>query len=140
MTKRGSSDPPTSRPPLTVVSRPYACTFEACESALLNALLYVNNICGYKIGDLHFAEYIIRRRGPRGGGGTLLLVCCCCDGGLVDAAAVHRVRALRLRRRLGIHQRGPEEGVRPCECGMKTRNRGEASMVCCCFYYCIFAL
>jgi len=61
MTKRGSSDSPTSRPPLTVVSRPCACTFEARESALLNALLYANNICGYKIGDLHFAEYIIRR-------------------------------------------------------------------------------
>ena len=61
MTKRGSSDPPASRPPLTVISIPYARTFEARESALLNALLYVNNICGYKIGDLHFAEYIIRR-------------------------------------------------------------------------------
>ena len=61
MTKRGSSDPLTSRPPLTVISRPCAYTFEARESALLNALLYANNICGYKIGDLHFAEYIIRR-------------------------------------------------------------------------------
>jgi len=61
MSKRGSSDPPTSRPLLTTVSRPCARTFEARESALLNALLYVNNICGYKIGDLHFAEYIIRR-------------------------------------------------------------------------------
>jgi hypothetical protein len=60
MTKRGSFDPPTSWPPLTIVSRPYAHTFEARESALLNALLYVNNICGYKIGDLHFAKYIIR--------------------------------------------------------------------------------
>ena len=60
MTKWGSFDPPTSRPPLTVVSRPRAHTFEARESALLNALLYVNNISGYKIGDLHFAEYIIR--------------------------------------------------------------------------------
>ena len=61
MTKRGSSDPPTSQPPLTVISRPFARTFEARESALLNALLYVNNISAYKIGDLHFVEYIIRR-------------------------------------------------------------------------------
>ena len=59
MTKRGSSDPPTSRPPITVDSRPCAHTFEARESALLNVLLYVNDICGYKIGDLHFTEYII---------------------------------------------------------------------------------
>ena len=60
MTKRGSFDPLTSWPLLTVVSRPCAHTFEARESALLNALLYVNNICGYKISDLYFAEYIIR--------------------------------------------------------------------------------
>ena len=60
-TKRRSSDSPTFRPPLTVVSGSCARTFEARESALLNALLYVNNISGYKIGDLHFAEYIIRR-------------------------------------------------------------------------------
>jgi hypothetical protein len=39
MTKTGSSDSSTSRPPLTVVSRPCARTFEARESALLNALL-----------------------------------------------------------------------------------------------------
>jgi hypothetical protein len=61
MTKRGSSDPPTSWPSLTVVSRLCARTFEERESALLNALLYVNNICGYKISDLHFAKYIIQR-------------------------------------------------------------------------------
>jgi hypothetical protein len=59
MTKRGSSDPPTSRPLLSFVSRPYARTFEARESALLNALLYINYISGYKIDDLHFTEYII---------------------------------------------------------------------------------
>ena len=35
--KRGSSDPPTTQPPLTVVSRPCARTFEARESALFNA-------------------------------------------------------------------------------------------------------
>ena len=58
--KRGSSDPPTSQPPLIVVSRPCAHTFEASESALLNALEYVNDICGYHIGDLHFTELIIR--------------------------------------------------------------------------------
>jgi len=60
MTKRGSSDPPTSRPPLTIVSRPCARTFEARESALLNALLYVNDILSYYIGDLHFAEFIVQ--------------------------------------------------------------------------------
>ena len=60
MTKRGLSDPLTSRLPLSVVSRPCAHTFEARESVLLNALLYVNDICGYKIGDPHFIEYIIR--------------------------------------------------------------------------------
>ena len=59
-TKRGSSDPPTSQPPPTIVSRSRACTFEARESALFNALNYVNDICGYYIGNLHFAELIIR--------------------------------------------------------------------------------
>jgi hypothetical protein len=39
-TKRGSSDPPTSWPPLNVDSRPCACTFEARETALFNALNY----------------------------------------------------------------------------------------------------
>ena len=58
--KRGSSDPPTSQPPLTVVSRPCARTFEARESAIFNALNYINDICGYHIGDLHFAELKIR--------------------------------------------------------------------------------
>jgi len=37
VTKRGSN-PPTSRPPLIVVSRPCARTYEARENALLNAL------------------------------------------------------------------------------------------------------
>ena len=60
VTKRGSSDPPTSQPPLTIVSRPSAPTFEARESALFNAFDYVNDICGYHIGDLHFTELIIR--------------------------------------------------------------------------------
>jgi hypothetical protein len=55
MTKRGSSDLP-----LSIISRPCARTFEATESALLNVLLCVNDICGYHISDLHFAEYIIR--------------------------------------------------------------------------------
>ena len=58
-TKRGSSNPPTSQPPLIVISRPYARTFEARESALFNALNYVNDICGYHIGDLHFTELVI---------------------------------------------------------------------------------
>ena len=61
MTKRGSSDPLTSRLPISVASRPCAHTFEARKSALLNVLLYVKDICGYKIGDLDFAEYKIRR-------------------------------------------------------------------------------
>jgi hypothetical protein len=60
VTKRGSSDPPTTQPPLTVVIRPCARTFEARESALFNALNYVNDICGCHIGDLHFAKLIIR--------------------------------------------------------------------------------
>jgi hypothetical protein len=56
ITKRGSFDPPTSQPLLTVVIRPYARTFEARESAIFNALNYINDICGYHIGDLHFTE------------------------------------------------------------------------------------
>jgi hypothetical protein len=59
VTKRESSDPPTSQPLLTVVSRPCARTFEARESALFNALDYINDICTYHIGDLHFTELII---------------------------------------------------------------------------------
>jgi hypothetical protein len=58
--KWGSFDPPTSQSPLTVISRPCARTFEARESALFNALNYVNDICGYHIGDLHFAKLRIR--------------------------------------------------------------------------------
>ena len=45
--KRGSSDPLTSQPPLTVVSRPCAHTFEARKSALVNALVFINDIFGY---------------------------------------------------------------------------------------------
>jgi hypothetical protein len=56
-TKRGSSNPP----PLTVVSRHCARTFEAGKSALLHALDFVNDVCGYHIGDLHFIDLIIRR-------------------------------------------------------------------------------
>ena len=44
-TKRGSSDPSISQPPLTVVRSPCARTFEARESALFNALNYINTIC-----------------------------------------------------------------------------------------------
>jgi hypothetical protein len=58
VTKRGS-DPPTSRPPLIVISRPCARTCEPRESALLNALLYVNDILRYHIGDLQFTDFII---------------------------------------------------------------------------------
>jgi hypothetical protein len=56
-TKRGS---PNSLP-LTVVSRPCVRTCEARESVLLNTLDIINEICGYKIGDLHFIEFMIRR-------------------------------------------------------------------------------
>ena len=59
VTKRGSSDPLTTHPPLTVISRPYARTFKARESALFNAFDYVNDICGYHIGDLYFTELVI---------------------------------------------------------------------------------
>ena len=55
-TKRGSSDSPTTQPPLIVVSRPCARTFETRDSALFNALNYVNTICGYHIDGLHFDE------------------------------------------------------------------------------------
>jgi hypothetical protein len=55
-TKRGS---PNSLP-LTVVSRPYVRTYEARESVLLNILDFINEICGYKIGDIHFTEFMIR--------------------------------------------------------------------------------
>jgi hypothetical protein len=57
-TKRG--DPPTSRAPLNVVSRPCARSCEARESALVNALVFINDIFGYHIGDLHFTELIMR--------------------------------------------------------------------------------
>jgi hypothetical protein len=60
VTKRASSDPLTSQPPLTVVSRPCAHTFTTRESALFNALEYVSDICGYHISDLHFTDLIIR--------------------------------------------------------------------------------
>ena len=57
-TKRG--DPLTSRESLNVVSRPCARSYEARESALVNALVFINNIFGYHIGDLHFTELKIR--------------------------------------------------------------------------------
>jgi hypothetical protein len=54
-TKREQFDPL----PFTVVSRPCARTFEARESALLHALDFANDVCGYHIGDLHFTDYIM---------------------------------------------------------------------------------
>jgi hypothetical protein len=57
-TKRG--DPPTSRAPLSVISKPCARSCEARESALVNVLVFINDIFGYHIGDLHFADLIIR--------------------------------------------------------------------------------
>jgi hypothetical protein len=54
-TKRGS---PNSLP-LTVVSRPCVRTYEVRESVLLNTLDFINEICGYKIGNLHFTEFMI---------------------------------------------------------------------------------
>jgi hypothetical protein len=56
-TKRG--DPPTSRAPLNMVSRPCARSCEVRESALVHAL--INDIFGYHIGDLHFTELMIRK-------------------------------------------------------------------------------
>jgi hypothetical protein len=55
-TKRGS---PNSLS-LTVVSRPCGRSYEARESVLSNTLDFINEICGYKIGDLHFTEFMIR--------------------------------------------------------------------------------
>ena len=57
-TKRG--DPPTSRAPLNVVSRPCARNCEARQSAVVNALLFINHIFGYHIGDLYFTKLKIR--------------------------------------------------------------------------------
>jgi hypothetical protein len=53
-------DPPTSRAPLNVITRPCACSCEARESGLVNALVFINDIFGYHIGDLHFTELILR--------------------------------------------------------------------------------
>jgi len=57
-TKNG--DPPTSRAPLNVISRPCARSCEARESAPVNALVFTNDVFGYHIGDLHFTELKIR--------------------------------------------------------------------------------
>jgi hypothetical protein len=54
-TKRG--DPPTSEAGLKVVSRPDARSCEAKESALVNALAFINN--HFHIGDLHYTELIM---------------------------------------------------------------------------------
>ena len=61
VTKKGSDDAATSQPPLIVVSRPCARTCEARESALLNALLYIDGIISCCIGDLHYADFLIRQ-------------------------------------------------------------------------------
>jgi hypothetical protein len=60
VTMRGP-DPPTS-PSLIVVSRPCRRSCEARESALLNALLHINDECAYRISDLHFTDLIMRER------------------------------------------------------------------------------
>ena len=57
-TKRG--DPLTSRVSLNIVSRPCARSCEARESAVVNALLFINDIFGYHMGDLYFTELKIR--------------------------------------------------------------------------------
>ena len=54
------SNPVTSRALLIIVGRPYARICEARKSALLNVSLCFSDILSYKIGDLHFVEYIIR--------------------------------------------------------------------------------
>ena len=57
-TKRG--DPPTCRAPLNVVSRPCARSCEARKRALVNVLVFINDIFGYHTDDLHFTELKIR--------------------------------------------------------------------------------
>jgi hypothetical protein len=57
VTMRG--DPPTSRAALNVVSRPCARSCEGRESGLVNALVFINDIFGYHIGDLHFTKLIL---------------------------------------------------------------------------------
>jgi hypothetical protein len=56
-TERG--DPLTSRAPLNV-SRPCGRSYEARESGLVNALVFINDIFGYHIGDVYFTELILR--------------------------------------------------------------------------------
>ena len=56
-TKMG--DPPTTRPPLNVVSTPCARKCEATENVLFNTLLFIDEFFGYKIGDLHFFELVV---------------------------------------------------------------------------------
>ena len=59
-TKKG--DPPTTRPPLNVLSAPCARKCEAYESVLFRTLLFIDEIIGYKIGDLHFSELVVLGR------------------------------------------------------------------------------
>jgi hypothetical protein len=48
-------------PPLLIIlSRPCARSYEARESALVHALNFVDDVCAYHIGDLHYTELIMR--------------------------------------------------------------------------------
>jgi hypothetical protein len=69
-TKRG--DPLTSRAPLNIVSKPYTCSCEARKSVLVNVLVFINDIFGYHIGDLHFTQLKMRKSTSLGSSGDIL--------------------------------------------------------------------
>ena len=50
-----------SQPYLIIVSRPCERSCKARESALVNTLRYITHILAYKINDLHFSKYMVRR-------------------------------------------------------------------------------
>ena len=54
---------PVTSPLLSVISRPCAQTCEARESALMNILLYINDVLGYIMSDIHYTDYHIRHGG-----------------------------------------------------------------------------
>lgn len=49
----------SSGPLLMVMSRPCERSCEAKESALINTMIYISDICAYEINDLHFSEYVV---------------------------------------------------------------------------------
>ena len=50
-----------SRPMLIVVSRPCERSCEVRESALVNTLRYIIDIRAYKMNNIYFSEYMVRR-------------------------------------------------------------------------------